>query len=186
LGFFVDPKYPSAFVNNGSDRGFKTMLRMDAETGQGAVIMSNSENGFLVATEYMRAVATADHWKVMPSGRTGGRLLVLVAKAGGIDAALALYDELKHSADAKDRPDEYALNMLGDRIFEAGDNQGAIKALEKGAHEYPNSAAIYADLGKVYEVTAQPDRAVLNYEKALALDPTMIEVKHELAKLKRP
>lgn len=186
LGFFVDPKQPSAFVNNGADRGFQTMLRMDADTGQGAVIMANSENGFLVATEYMQAIANVYGWKVMPTKRGGGRYLVLIAKFKGIDAALATYDELKRAPNEKDRPNEQTLGMLGDRLFEGGDKQSAIKALEKNAMEYPKSAAVYLGLGKAYAATSQQDRAIESFEKSLALEPTMADARSELAKLKHP
>jgi tetratricopeptide (TPR) repeat protein len=186
LGFFIDPKQPSAFVNNGADRGFQTMLRMDTDTGQGAVIMANSENGFLVATEYMEAIANAYGWKVMPAKRRGGRYLVLVAKLKGIDAALATYDELKRAPNEKDRPNELILGMLGDRLFEGGDKQSAIKALEKNAMEYPTSAAVNLSLGKAYAATSQQDRAIESFEKSLALDPAMVEARNELAKFRPP
>jgi CubicO group peptidase (beta-lactamase class C family) len=184
LGFFVDPKHPSAFVNNGADRGFQTMLRMDADTGQGAILMANSENGFLVATEYMEAIAIAYDWKVMPTRRIGGRFLVLVAKVKGVDAALAAYEELKRAPTEKERPNEYTLSMLGDRLFEGGDKQGAIKALEKNTLEYPKSAAVYLNLGKAYAATSQQSLAIENFERAVVLDPAMEEAKSELARLK--
>jgi CubicO group peptidase (beta-lactamase class C family) len=185
LGFYVDPHSPGLFVNNGADRGFQTMLRMDADTGQGAVIMVNSENGFLVATEYMEAIANAYHWKVMPTKRKGGRTLVLIAKLVDVDAALAAYEEMKRAPDAGDRPNEGTLAMLGDRLFEAGDRQSAIKALEKNALEYPASAAVQLALGKAYAATSRRDRALESFGKALALDPNS-DAKDEIAKLKLP
>jgi tetratricopeptide (TPR) repeat protein len=161
-------------------------VRMDADTGQGAVIMANSENGFLVATEYMVAVANTYGWKVMPTQRIGGRYLVLIAKVKGIDAALAAYEDLKRAPEEKDRPSEQTLAMVGDRLFEAGDKQSAIKALEKNTVEYPNSAAAYLGLGKALAATSETERANQNFQRALALDPTLVDASTELARLKPP
>jgi CubicO group peptidase (beta-lactamase class C family) len=182
LGFYVYPQSPGAFVNNGADRGYQTMLRMNAETGEGAVVMVNSENGFLVATEYMEAIGNAYQWKVRPTKRKGGRLLVLIAKATNIDTALAAYEDLKKAPEPGDRPNEGSLAMLGDRLFEAGDRESAIKALEKNAAEYPASAAARLALGKAYASTSRNDLARENFEKALALDPAS-DARSEIARL---
>lgn len=76
--------------------------------------------------------------------------------------------------------------MLGNRLLVAGDKQSGIKALEKNVVEYPKSAAVYFSLGKSYAVTSQRDRAIENFDKALALDPKMTEAVSELAKSKQP
>jgi len=184
IGFFIRAPNPSAFVNNGSDIGFKTMLRMDADTGQGAIIMANSEIGFLVATEYMEAIANAYGWKVMPAKRIGGRYLLLVAKIAGIEGALAAFDDLKRSPIESERPTEQMLAMVGDRLFEFGDRTSAIKAFERNAREYPSSAAVHFSLGKAYAATLQRDRARESLQKSLTLDPTFAEAKEELDKLR--
>ena len=185
LGFYVYPQSPGPFVNNGADRGFQTMLRMNADTGEGAVIMVNSENGFLVATEYMEAISNAYQWKVSPTKRQGGRTLVLIAKLTNVDDALAAYDEMKGAPDEGDRPTEGTLAMLGDRLLEAGDRQAAIKALERNTIEYPSSASAQLALGKAYAVTSLRERALQSFEKALALDSGS-DAKAEIEKLKHP
>jgi uncharacterized protein HemY len=159
---------------------------MDAETGQGAVIMANSENGLLVATEYMEAIANAYGWKVMPTKRIGGRYLLLVAKVAGVDAALAAVDDLKRAPTEGERPTEQTLAMVGDRLVEAGDRLNSIKVLERNAREYPDSAAVHLSLGKAYAATSQWDRARQSIEKSLAIDPASSEAKEELAKLGQP
>lgn len=186
LGFFIRAPNPSVFLNNGSDIGFKAMLRMDVETGQGAIIMTNSENGFLVATEYMEAIANAYGWKVMPTKRIGGRHVLLVAKVAGVDAALAAFDDLKRAPTEGERPTEQTLAMVGDRLFEAGDRSNAITVYERNAREYPNSAAAHLSLGKAYAETSQPDRARKSIEMSLALDPASSEAKEALSKLGPP
>lgn len=186
IGFFIRAPHPSVFLNNGSDIGFKAMLRMDVETGQGAIIMANSENGFLVATEYMEAIANAYGWKVMPTKRIGGRYLLLVAKVAGVDAALAAFDDLKRAPTEGERPTEETLAMVADRLFEAGDRPNATKVLERNTREYPDSAAAHLSLGKAYASTSQRDRARQSFEKSLALDPGSSEAKEELAKLRQP
>src|SRR5207244_10922881 len=93
---------------------------MKADTGQGAAIMANSDNGILVAVEVLRSVAQEYGWKYMPEERSTARQLLLVAKLKGTDAMLRKYDELKNSSDPKKRPEEFVLNMLGYQSLQSG------------------------------------------------------------------
>lgn len=183
IGFFVDRAHPAAFMNNGADIGFETMLRMDADTGQGAVLMANSENGFLVMTEYMRALARSYEWKIPPTPRSLSQTLVIVAKLSGIKPALVAYDVSKSATDEKERPNEQTLSMLGDRMLAAGDRDAGVLALEKNTIEYPKSPDAFFQLGKAYKDLSRKDSAVKSFRKVLELDMHNDEASKELSAL---
>jgi len=50
------------FSAGGSTSGFRCLMVMFPETGQGAVVMTNSENGHFLAMEIMRGIAQVYNW----------------------------------------------------------------------------------------------------------------------------
>jgi CubicO group peptidase (beta-lactamase class C family) len=52
----------STFSHGGSNEGFRCQLFAYAETGQGAVVMTNSDNGSPLANEILRAIAAEYGW----------------------------------------------------------------------------------------------------------------------------
>jgi len=67
IGFGLPTQQPGVFAHNGANEGFQAVLAMNADTGQGIVIMANSDNGILVAEELRRSVAKEYAWKYPPS-----------------------------------------------------------------------------------------------------------------------
>jgi len=171
IGFGVETKRPGEFGHNGADEGFQALLVMNADTGQGAAIMANSDNGILVAVEVLRSVAQEYGWKYMPEERSTARQLLLVAKLKGTDAMLRKYDELKNSSDPKKRPEEFVLNMLGYQSLQSGKTDEAIKLFARNVEEFPQSGNVYDSLGEAYAKAGKKERAIENYEKSLKLDP---------------
>src|SRR5260370_41239654 len=62
LGFFVEEQNPGQFGHNGPDEGFQALLTMNWQTGKGAAIMANSDNGIAVADLVLRNVAKEYGW----------------------------------------------------------------------------------------------------------------------------
>jgi CubicO group peptidase (beta-lactamase class C family) len=171
IGFGVETKRPGEFGHNGADEGFQALLVMNADTGQGAAIMANSDNGILVAVEVLRSVAKEYGWKYMPEERSTARQLLLVAKLKGTGAMLRKYDELKNSSDPKKRPEEYFLNMLGYQSLQSGNTDEAIKLFARNVEEFPQSGNVYDSLGEAYAKAGKKELAIENYEKSLKFDP---------------
>jgi CubicO group peptidase (beta-lactamase class C family) len=62
LGFFIDKRGNSVyFGHDGADEGFRAMMLMHRETGYGAVVMVNSDNGQIMG-EVMRSIAREYNW----------------------------------------------------------------------------------------------------------------------------
>ena len=62
LGPEVQPRY---FSHNGANEGFQGIFLGLYEGGKGVVVMTNSENGLLIADELVHSVAKAYHWPVL-------------------------------------------------------------------------------------------------------------------------
>jgi CubicO group peptidase (beta-lactamase class C family) len=183
LGFFMPKDRPGEFGHNGSDEGFQALLVMNWETGQGAALMANSDNGVLLAGEMLRSIAKEYGWKAAQP-RGDYEEFMLTAKVGGTSAALERYDELKNSRDPKKRPPEFVLNGLGYEALQNGRTDEAIQLFERNVKEFPESGNAYDSLGEAYAKAGKKDLAIANYEKSLQLDPKNENARNWLKKLK--
>jgi CubicO group peptidase (beta-lactamase class C family) len=184
IGFALNTKHPGEFGHSGADEGFQALLVMNADTGQGAALMANSDYGILVAEEYLRSLAKEYAWKYMPEPRSAFAQLAFLARLKGLDATLAKYDELKKSDDPKNRPEEPILNALGYEYLRAGKTDYAIRIFQKNVQEYPESSNVYDSLGEAYAAAGKKELAIENYEKSVKLDPKNQNGIERLNKLK--
>jgi predicted transcriptional regulator YdeE len=182
LGFFLEKDNPGQFGHNGADEGFQALLTMNADTGNGAVLMANSDNGISVMNTVLRRVAKEYGWNYKMH-EDSGEILYLVALLKGTPTAVDRYDEMKKST-GEPTVDEQTLNQLGYRMLYGGREADSIVVFKKNVEEYPQSGNVYDSLGEAYAKTGQEDLAIQNYEKSLQLDPKNQNAVERLKKLK--
>src|SRR6266404_4429177 len=183
IGFGLTPSQPGEFGHSGADEGFQAPLVMNADTGQGAALMANSDNGNLVASDFLRSIAKEYGWKHVEK-RGPFEELMLTAKLGGVDAVLWKYDVLKGSGDAKSRPPEFVLNALGYESLRNGKTDDATRIFQKNTVEFPESSNVYDSLGEAYAAAGKKELAIENYEKSVKLNPKNQNGIDRLKKLK--
>jgi CubicO group peptidase (beta-lactamase class C family) len=183
LGFFVSKDRPGEFGHNGADEGFQALLVMNADTGQGAAIMANSDNGILVASELLRGIAKEYGWKYVEK-RGPYEELLLTAKLGGADAVLERCDELKSAGGTGQPLPEFVLNAVGYDFLRDGKTDEAIRLFRRNVQEYPESANVWDSLGEAYAAAEKKDLAIENYQKSLELNPKNENAKERLKKLR--
>ncbi len=185
LGFFLGQGgNPNAFGHNGADEGFQAILVMISDTGQGAAIMANSDNGVEVANYLVNSIAREYGWKYKPEKNDAAGTLMLVAAAKGATAAIDEYRYLRQSAADKYEFNEGTLNQLGYHVLGQGDTKDAIQAFQMNVQEYPKSWNCYDSLGEAYMKAGQKDLAIQNYSKSLELNPDNMNGAEMLKKLK--
>lgn len=180
LGFFLEKDNPGQFGHNGADEGFQALLTINANTGNGAVIMANSDNGLAVANQLFRRITKEYGWDYKQQAEDPWEGLFLLARLRSSAAALDRYDELKKQPHAVD---EHTLNALGYHLLFSGMESDAVKVFEKNAQEYPQSSNVYDSLGEAYMKTGRKEPAIQNYEKSLQLDPKNGNAVEQLKKL---
>jgi CubicO group peptidase (beta-lactamase class C family) len=183
LGFFLEKDRPGQFGHNGADEGFQALLTMNADSGKGAALMANSDNGIAVANWMLRAIAKENGWK-NPWQASPFDALVLIAKVKGADAALRRYDALKKSWPGNEEDRERTLNGVGYTLLRAGQVQDTIAVFRRNAQEFPKSSNVYDSLGEAYMKAGQKRLAVENYQKSLDLNPKNGNAAEMLKKLK--
>ncbi len=186
LGFFLDKNNPGYFEHNGADEGFQAILTMNAESGKGAAIMANSDNGITVGNFLLESVAKEYGWNYTLTEHGPFPALVLIAKLKGTQAALERYTQLKRSQPAGHPVVESTLNELGYTLLSSGQTEDAITVFRRNVQEYPKSANVYDSLGEAYMQAGQKDLAIQNYEMSLKLNPANQNAVEMLRKLKAP
>lgn len=99
--------------------------------------------------------------------------LGVVVERFGPDSLVALYQSLRErhygrfTYDFGERP----LSALAARLVAAGKLPEARAALELNAMQFPQSASVAFELGRVYESLEERERAIEQYRKVLELQP---------------
>jgi hypothetical protein len=176
LGFFLgDATRPDLFGHIGDDPGFQAMLMMFADSGQGAAIMANSENGILLGDYLIERIAEEYAWKgYVPSSRQrigAAAVLLAVFEEQGVAAALDAYEHLK-----TERLPRYSLTQnsaiaLGYAVSNAGKPADAIAVMKLAVRDNPQYWNAYDSLGEMYANAGDKARAIENYERSVQLNP---------------
>jgi len=185
LGFFLEKENPGVFGHSGADEGFQALLTMNYDTGNGVVIMADSDNGIAVAGQLLRSVAREYNWNYKLDEDPIAELY-LIALANGPSAALERFDEIKSAHSPDHAMDEGVLNTLGYQLLSDGKTSDAIAVLQRNVHDHPQSSNVYDSLGEAYMKAGQKNLAIQNYEKSLQLDPKNTNAVDMLKKLKEP
>ena len=171
LGFFLNMGgNPNAFGHNGADEGFQAILVMISDTGQGAVIMANSDNGVEVGNYVVKSIAREYGWKYAPPKDEATGVLSLVEMTKGGKAAIQEYHYLRLNAASSYDFNEGTLNQFGYQLLTKGETKDAIQVFQMNVQEYPKSWNCYDSLGEGYMKAGQKDLAIQNYTKSIELN----------------
>jgi tetratricopeptide (TPR) repeat protein len=105
----------------------------------------------------------------------------------GADAAVARYRELRASDTLSGRYsfDEWEINELARRLFEAKNTAAAIALLEMNGEFYPKSAAIDFQIAELHLIRGERDLALARYRKTLEKQPNHARAKTRIAELEK-
>jgi tetratricopeptide (TPR) repeat protein len=182
LGVFVDAKNPGLFAHSGSAQGFQSIVTMNYETGNGAVIMTNSDHGIFVAGQVTRSIAREWGWNYTKPEDEMTSIYLLDLSAGS-KAALARYDEVAGGGDPARRVAESTLNFIGYLLLNHGHVEDAIAVFARNVEAYPKGFNTYDSLGEAYMRNGQKELAITNYKKSLELEPRNTNAVAALKKL---
>jgi CubicO group peptidase (beta-lactamase class C family) len=172
LGFFLGGRdNPGQFGHNGADEGFQAILTMFSDSGHGAVVMANSDNGVTVGNYLIKSVAREYAWNNTPQKEPASEVLMLIADLRGTPAAMRKYSDIQKSGSSEYGLDEGTLNQLGYHLLQSGRKEDAIQVFKRNVEDYPKSSNVYDSLGEAYMAAGQRDLAIQNYEKSIELDP---------------
>jgi len=108
------------------------------------------------------------------------RRLLAVIDAQGVEAALALYEQLRGTAATRYDFSEAELNGLGYTLLDRRRNVDAIRVFELNARQFPSSSNAFDSLGEALSRSGRRAEAVQAYSRALELDPSNVNARAKL------
>ena len=99
--------------------------------------------------------------------------VLTVARAQGADSAVAAYGRLRAQYSGRGTFDfgERSLSPAAARLAAEGRQAEARRILELNAQQFPSSAGVAVELGRVLEALGERDRAIEQYRRALTIQP---------------
>jgi len=118
-----------------------------------------------------------------PKLSIAGTLLTTIDEHG-IDAAIALYQQLRTTAPTRYDFSEQQLNGLGYGLLEKRRHVDAIRIFELNVRQFPTSANVFDSLGEALYRSGKRAEAAQAYARAVELDPSNVNAREMLLKLK--
>jgi CubicO group peptidase (beta-lactamase class C family) len=112
------------------------------------------------------------------------RTLLTAIDAQGVDAAIALYQQLRTTAATRYDFSEQQLNGLGYALLERRRPVDAIRIFELNVRQFPTSANVFDSLGEALYRSGKRAEAAKAYVRAVELDPSNVNAREMLLKLK--
>ncbi len=179
--FHMNQANPGQFSHNGANEGFQATLSMNWKTGDGIIMMANSNNGEYLWDPLLRRVAAIYGWNYRFSDPL--QVLPLIAKTQGGKAALRYLTVHKQAGDSKTGESE--VNRAGYMLLADQRIDEAITLFIYNVQQYPQSFNAYDSLAEGYMKAGQTDLAIRNYEKSLELNDKNENAREMLRKLRK-
>jgi len=111
------------------------------------------------------------------------RKLLPVIETKGIDAALALYEQLRTNDARTYDFSEPELNGLGYTLLNKGSNADALRVFALNTERFPSSSNAFDSLGEALAKAGKRDEAVRAYTRAIELDANNLNARTMLRQL---
>jgi len=121
----------------------------------------------------------------LPVPTTLARVLTTALDSGGVQAAVSRYRTLRQTQMASGRYDfsEASLTDLARTLAARGKTADAATLLELNAEFYPQSGQVEFQLGEVYRMRGERDKALVHYRLAQEKDPQNPQVARRIQEL---
>jgi hypothetical protein len=121
----------------------------------------------------------------LPIPTTLDRVLAAALDSGGAPAAIARYRQLRTETMASGRYDvsEGSINELARRLAAQGKTAEAAALLEMNGEFYPQSGQVDFQLGEVYRMRGERDKALVRYRMAQQKEPNNAQARRRIDEL---
>lgn len=152
--------------HNGGTGGYRTFLGIDRAANRAVVVLTNSGGDGLDDLGFHLLDPA------VPLARAGVAPTVVAAyRRGGLEAALSRYRTLRTTEPAGWDFGEAELNGVGYWLLRQGSTQDAIAVFRLNVETFPDAFNPYDSLGEAYLTAGDTARAIVNYRRAVELNP---------------
>lgn len=178
-GFFIDEQpigkageKTKLIQHSGGINGFNSLLTRLVDKQQTVIILDNVGLGRFQDAMTTGIVNILNNQPFDAPKKSIAETLFKIVRDKDAAAAIAEYRRAKAENAAMYDFSESELNMLGYQILGMKRPKDAIEIFKLNVEMFPKSANPYDSLGEAYLADNQKDMALVNYKKAVELDPT--------------
>lgn len=161
----------ASFGHSGGINGFSSLLIRAPERKEFVILLDNTSRGdkLMEMTEGVLSILHGIPPK-QPRMAIGEVMLSMLEKASTAEA-IARYRTLKSTKAAEYDFDPRELNTVGYHLLRAGRVADSIDIFKLNVEMYPADGNAYDSLGEAYLAHGNKEQALVNYRRALELDP---------------
>ena len=78
------------------------------------------------------------------------------------------------------------MNLFGYTLLWDGKTEEALEIFKQLVTDYPNSSNTYDSLAEAYQKLGNNEKAILNYEKSLSIDPDNFNAEDQIDRINNP
>lgn len=166
-GWIISRKFDqNSMSHSGSVNGFSSFLFRFPEDRTTIIVLSNSDRASAGRVAHDLAALVFEKPYKIPEAQPY-ELLARALQKGGANELARQYKELKSTHNL----DEELLNDLGYELLECKKIKDAIAVFAFNTEAFPQSSNVFDSLGEAYLLDNDYEKSLLNYRKALTLDP---------------
>jgi CubicO group peptidase (beta-lactamase class C family) len=183
FGWFLDksPSGKKVVTHSGGWVGFRTFIYREIEENNSFIILTNNSSNYLIDAVKQVKNMLHDRDYVIPKMAISDTVAKVVL-AQGTKEGIETYKSLKESSSDLYDFRENSLNLLGYQLMQMNKNQEALDILAFNNEQFKESANTFDSLGDAYLATGDTLKAIVNFEKAFAMDSTFIMSKEKIEK----
>jgi CubicO group peptidase (beta-lactamase class C family) len=170
-------------VHDGTGRNFQALLVSDAPKGRTVILLTNNQQNNLY--DFNTAIQNILDGKpyIQPRRAAFNLLQPRLNELNG-EQILALFNELKAQRNSQyDFDSEFTLNRVGYYLMGKGRIDDAITVFEYNTKLFPGSGNVFDSMGEAWYNKGDKEKALLSYQRSLALDPANETAKMIIAEL---
>lgn len=173
------------FVHDGTARNYQALLVCNPQKGRTVILMTNNKHDILgYFNDAIQNILDGKPY-LMPKKQV---LSLFQDKIDSIksEQILPYYNQLKKEhGDSYAFDSENALNELGYYLLKKGRIDDAILIFKQNTVLFPESGNVFDSLAEAYYTKGDKQNALINYKRALVLDPANVNAKKIIAELER-
>ncbi len=157
--------------HGGGINGFNSLLLRAVDKQQTVIILDNVNLGQHHGRIAISIIGILNGQPIEPPKKSIAETLYKTATEKNVASAIAEYRKLKAENSPTFDFSERELNTLGYQLLGLKRTKDAIEIFKLNVEMFPKSANPYDSLGETYLADGQKDLALVNYKKAVELDP---------------
>ncbi|MBZ4420853.1 serine hydrolase domain-containing protein [Myxococcus sp. RHSTA-1-4] len=175
----------STTLHDGGINGFSSLLVRAPERKELVVLLDNTSRGDKLDALARGLLSILHGIKPQQPRKPVAEAVLEALDKAPVAEGIARYKALKATKAAEYDFSEGQLNGVGYRLLMSGRALDAIEIFKLNVEMFPNSGNPHDSLGEAYLVSGNKEQALVNYRRALELDPSNVNAAETVKRLEK-